>query len=465
MSLEEERWDSLARKAERTVQTLGKKASHAEVFYMGTRRTEVTIRDSKILTQNRIDDYGAGFRIAVEGNKVGFACTNTLTEKAILEAGEKAFHIARVSSSVPSFTLPRGSESSKVRGLYDTSIVEVNVEEAVEVAERAIAAAESTDARVIAKDGKVSYESARVGVMNTLGVDLEEDRTWAYIYLGASGEHQGEVTPSCYDVMVTRKRPLQPERVGRNVAEDVTRLFKPRPVESFEGTAIFASEATSYQIVDVMLDALKGENVMVERSPWTRKVGHSVASEKLTVKDDALLKDGFSSRTFDDEGCSSKETLLIRDGELVGFLHDATTANALDVENTGNASRSPGGFELVHSIIGTGYRAKPEVYSSNFTITPGNRKTEELVAEVERGVLVESMAGFPQSGSGMVSAQLSRAFYIEDGDVKHPIKGGMVTGVAFNWLKNISAVSSELKAYFKGVVPSLQVENVKIVGS
>jgi PmbA protein len=301
--------------------------------------------------------------------------------------------------------------------------------------------------------------------VNTLGVDLEEDRTWAYIYLGATGEHQGEVTPSCYDVMVTRKRPLQPERVGGNVAEDVTRLFKPRPVESFEGTAIFAPEATSYQIADVMLDALKGENVMAERSPWTRKVGHRVASEKLTVKDDALLEDGFSSRAFDDEGYPSKETLLIRDGELVGFLHDATTSNALDVENTGNASRSPGGFELVHSIIGTGYRAKPEVYSSNFTITPGSRKTEKLVSEVERGVLVESMAGFPQSGSGIVSAQLSRAFYIEEGEVKHPIKGGMVTGVAFNWLKNISAVSSELKAYFKGVVPSLQVENVKIVGS
>lgn len=465
MSVEEERWDFLAGTAGRAVKVLGEKASHAEAFYVGSQRTEVTIRDSEVLTQNRIDDYGVGFRVAVEGEKVGFACTNTLSEKAILAAGETAFRIARVSSRVPGFTLPKGDMPLKVKGLSDTSIGEVTVEKAVEVAERAIRAAESEDKRVIAKDGKVSYESERVGVVNTLGVDLEEDRTWAYVYLGATGEHQGEVTPSCYDVMVTRKLPLQPERVGGKVAEDVARLFKPQPVESFEGTVIFAPEATSYQLVDVMLDALKGENVMAERSPWTRKVGHRVASEELTVKDDALLKGGFLSRAFDDEGCPSKETPLIRAGELVGFLHDATTANALGVENTGNASRSPGGFELVHSIIGTGYRAKPEVYSSNFTITPGHRTTEELVSEVERGVLVESMAGFPQSGSGMVSAQLSRAFYIEAGEVKHPIKGGMVTGVAFNWLKNISAVSSESKAYFKGVVPSLLVENVQIVSS
>ncbi len=132
-----------------------------------------------------------------------------------------------------------------------------------------------------------------------------------------------------------------------------------------------------------------------------------VASEKLTVTDGATLENGFSSRSFDDEGCASQTTTLVEKGKLKSFLHSATSAKALDTENTGNASRFVGGFDMVRSITGRGYRAKPEIYPSNIIVKLGNRGREELVSETEKGVLIESLAGFPQAGSGLVSAQLS----------------------------------------------------------
>jgi len=459
-------WSSLSNLVHKAIRVLEKKdITHAEAFFTSTQTTEVTIRNSEILTQNKVDDSGVGFRVVVARNKVGFACTNTLSEKAILEAGEKAFAIAEVSSEVPNFALPEASSPSRVKGLFDSRVAEITVEEAVDVAKRMISAAEDLDKRVIAKDGRVLFESGWRGILNTLGVNFEEQETKAVIYLGGSGKQNGEVTGSCYDFMFNRTADLEPENVGENVGKMVIELFKPRPLKSFQGTVIFGPEAVSYQLVDVLTDALKGETVVAGRSAWTRRLGQMVASENLTITDNAVLEKGFASRSFDDEGYSSQNTILIREGKLESFLHNATSANALKTRNTGNASRFPGGFDMVHMIVGNGYRAKPEIYPSNLIIQPGNKTKEELVSEIGKGVLVESMAGFPQAGSGMISAQLSRAFFIQNGEISYPIKGGMVSGVAFNWFKQISGVGKDSKQFPNAVVPSLCVEAVKVIGA
>lgn len=459
-------WASLSSLIHKALKVIEKKhATHVEAFFTSTQTTEVTIRNSEILTQNKLEDSGVGFRVVVAGNKVGFACTNTLSEKAVWEAAEKALAIAKLSSEVPNFALPEASKPRKVKGLFDSRVAETTMEEAVDVARRAIKAAEDFDKRVIAKDGRILFQWGWRGIANTLGIDLEEQETRAVIYLGGGGEQDGEVTGSCYDYAFNRRADLEPEKVGNNVGKMVVELFKPKPVKSFQGTVVFGPEAVSYQLVDVLIDALKGENVVAGRSTWTRKLGQMVAAENLTITDNALLQKGFASRSFDDEGCSSQKTTLIGKGELESFLHNATTADALNTRNTGNASRFPSGLDMTRMIVGNGYRAKPEVYPSNLVVQPGNKTKEELVSEIKKGVLVEYMAGFPQAGSGMVSAQLSRAFYVKNGERHHSIKGGMVSGVAFEWFKNISGVGKNSKQFSNSVVPSLRVEEVKVVGA
>lgn len=459
-------WDSLTDLVHKTIRMLEKKKiTHAEAFFTSTETTEVAIRNSEILTQNKVDDSGVGFRVAVSGNKVGFACTNTLSEKAVSQAAEKAFATARVSSEVPNFVLPEASEPPKVKGLFDSRVSETSVEEGVDVARRAISAAEDFDQRVIAKNGRVLFESGWRGIVNTLGVDFEEKESKTVIYLGGSGKQNGEVTGSCDDFMFSRTADLEPEKIGENVGKMVIGMFKPHPVKSFQGTVVFGPEAVSYQLVDVLIDALKGESVVAERSAWIRKLRQMVASEDLTITDNAVLEKGFASRSFDDEGCSSQNTILIRKGRLESFLHSATSANALKTRNTGNASRFASGFDMVRAIVGNGYRARPEIYPSNLIIQSGSKTKEELVSEIGKGVLVESMAGFAQPGSGMVSAQLSRAFFIENGEIRHPIKGGMVSGVAFDWFNQMSGIGKDCKQFANAIVPSLRIEEVKVIGA
>jgi len=265
--------------------------------------------------------------------------------------------------------------------------------------------------------------------------------------------------------MFGRGADLNPEVVGQNVARMVIALFNAKSVPSFEGPVIFGPKSVSYQLLSVLADAMNGSNVVSGRSVWSGKINDHVASDELSVRDDAALEGGFASRSFDDEGYPSQNTLLIDRGKLKSFLHQATTANAMKTENTGNASRFVGDADMVSMITGNGYRTKPQVYPSNLIIYGGDKSQEKLVSEIDKGVLVESMAGFPQQGSGLVSARLSRAFFVEQGEIQYAVKGAMVSGVAFNWLNQISGVGNDSKQFMNAVVPSIRVENVSVVSA
>lgn len=150
---------------------LGKNAVQADAFFTSSQTTEVTIRNSEILTQNRTDDSGVGFRVVAEGNRVGFASTNDLHEKAVFQTAEKALSIARIGSSVPNFALPEVGKPAKVSGLFFSEVAEVGIQQVVDFAQRAINAAEGFDKRVIAKTGRIFFQSGWRGVENTGGVD------------------------------------------------------------------------------------------------------------------------------------------------------------------------------------------------------------------------------------------------------------------------------------------------------
>jgi PmbA protein len=459
-------WMNLNELVYKTIKMLESKGvRQAEAFFTATQSTEAAIVNSEIQTQNRADDSGVGFRVVLSGNKVGFACTNKLYKESISQAAEKAFAIAHVSPETPDFALPQVDRLPTVSGLFDSHIAEATVEDTVDLAKRAIKSAEELDKRVRAKSGRVIFESSRRGIVNTLGAAFEEQATREAIYLAGMGEQNGQVTGSCADFMFTRSLNTDSETIGKNVGKMAVEMLDPRPIESFEGTIVFGPEAVSYQLFDALVDAIKGDNVVSGSSAWTQKLGQTLASKDLTISDNARLEGGFSSRSFDDEGCPSQNTTLIKNGTLRNFIHHATSANSLHAKDTGNASRFVGGLDMVRSIVGNGYRAKPEIYPSNLIIQPGNKTRQQLVSEISKGVMVESMAGFTQPGSGLISSQLSRAFFVEGGEIQSPIKGGMITGVAFDWLKRISGLGKDVKRFQNSLVPSVRVEGVKVVGA
>ncbi|NPE09915.1 MAG: TldD/PmbA family protein [Asgard group archaeon] len=463
MSQVQKDWENVYSLAEQTITKAMKEdsANDYEAYFSAYETIEVNIRNSEILTQNKLVDSGAGFRAIVNGH-LGFSCSNKIDQRSFDDTLENAKNVAKMSRKDIDISFPESTKEAAINNLYDSQFESISLEKTVEIAKQAIDSAEDFDKRITVKTGRILLRAGYRGLMNSKGVNISEKGTYSIFYVGGGGQQANEVTGGCYEGSVSRKLKLEPEKMGEKLARKIVTMFGKKKVEEFKGSAIFASDSVAYQILGVLNEALNADNILTEKSAWINQLGNTVTSEDLTIIDNGILDGGYSSRHFDDEGSSSQKTVLVEKGKLTNYLHYMKSAKKMATQTTGNACRSPSSFDLVRSIIGVGYRAKPEIYPSNIIILPGQKTQEKLLAEIDKGVLIESMAGFPQKGSGMISAQLSRAYYVEKGEIQFCLKDAMVSGKIFDWLKQISGISKEVKEHQSAILPDLRIEDVKV---
>ncbi|MGW8289478.1 MAG: TldD/PmbA family protein, partial [Candidatus Bathyarchaeia archaeon] len=264
-----------------------------------------------------------------------------------------------------------------------------------------------------------------------------------------------DVTPACFEVDAERVYDIDAEAVGVEAARQAVSSLGAKKIESGVFPVIFAQPAFRSLLNYTLINAVKADYVQRERSAFKDKIGEMVASEIVTVWDDGLLDGGLSTSKFDGEGIPCQKTLVIDKGVLKNFLYDNYTANKAEVLSTGNASRSG-----VAS-----YASTPVLEASNFTFKGGNRTAEELVAEVDEGLLVYGVQGAHSSNpeSGEFSVVATPVWKIEGGEVAYAVRGAMATGVAFDVLQNISALGNNVKKLGQLVAPWIRVEDVKVV--
>lgn len=188
-----------------------------------------------------------------------------------------------------------------------------------------------------------------------------------------------------------------------------------------EAAGVFAHESFGHKSES---DFMVGDEKMMEE--W--KLGKKVGADILSIVDDGSLK-GQGYTPFDDEGTKSRETYLIKDGILAGRLHSGSTSAHLEEELTGNARSKDFEFE-------------PIVRMTTTYIKEGKKSLEELISEVDEGILVETI----NHGSGMSTFTLapSMAYMIRDGKIAEPVKISVISGNVFETLNLIDGLSNEL---------------------
>ena len=76
------------------------------------------------------------------------------------------------------------------------------------------------------------------------------------------------------------------------------------------------------EMLELLADALRGDQVLKGKSFLAPKVGERVGSDCLTIIDDGRMKRGLGSSACDAEGLPTQTTELLKKGVLQGFLQD-----------------------------------------------------------------------------------------------------------------------------------------------
>lgn len=433
-----------------------KGADEAEAFLSTSSSMSVEIERGQIVRSAKRMDRGLGVRVVYK-KAVGFSYTNILTDKTIQDAAVKAFHSAKASKPDENWvSLPSPRKPSATKNTYDKRLTAIPPDELVKTASCALSAAEGYDKRVFPIGGGVGTILASGAIINSHGVEVYDEGTSIGCSVETIAREAGEVTPVCFEFNAERVYKIDPEWVGREAARQAISSLKAKKIESGNLPVIFVQPAFHALLYYTLINAVKADYVQRERSALKGKIEEKIASDFVTVHDNGLLEGGLQTWKFDGEGVPSQKTLVIEKGVLKHFLYDNYTAKKIGFESTGNAFR--GGL--------ASYASTPVLEATNFTFSPGNKSPENLIKEIDDGLIVYSVQGAHSSNpeSGEFSVVATPAWKIEKGSVAYAVKGAMLAGRVFDVLKNLSAVGNNTRKIGRLVAPWIRVENVKVIG-
>ncbi|HEY4439136.1 MAG TPA: TldD/PmbA family protein [Candidatus Elarobacter sp.] len=208
---------------------------------------------------------------------------------------------------------------------------------------------------------------------------------------------------------------------------------------------IFERDVAASVLGDVFA-ALSAANVAIGNSWLAGKAGEKIGSELVTIVDDGRLRGGLGSSPFDAEGVATRETIAVENGVLRSYLSDTYWGRRLGIASTGNAS---GG--------GVG--------PTNLYLVPGSGTLDDLVASIDRGVLILDTIGFATDHAGGVYSRGGRGIYVEGGAPQYALDEFTVSASFFDLLGGIDAVAGDLRFDGTIVAPSFRVAEMTIGGT
>jgi PmbA protein len=433
---------------------LSKGAQDAEAYVYEGQASNIGIELGQISKTNRIIDRGLGIRIAAN-KAIGFAYTNIVEDpKAVESVVVSALSSARASKPDPDWNgLPEKKPYTATEKTFDKKIVNLSSEDLVQLAVTMLDAAGQVDKRVFPIEGAVGAGYIANAIVNSNGITGFDKGTVIECSVATLAKEGNSVTPVCFEFNAARDYRLDPAWVGKEAAKMAFSALKTKSVETKSGKVILTQFALQDLLSYTLINAIRADSVQRGQSPYKGKLGEKVASENLSIYDDGLFTGGLRTGSFDGEGIPHQKTPVIERGILRNFLYDNYSAKKDGKESTGNASRA-------------GYLSTPGIDTTNFHLLPGNKTSEEMLSEVEDGLIVYYLQGAHSSNpvSGEFSVVATPAWKIKDGKISHCSRGVMLAGNVFELLKNISVVGGNERQIGQLISPWIQVENVRVIG-
>lgn len=443
--------DYLKEAGARALEACLRKKVDAEIYLSLNRQLSIEVAKGRVETLKESEEIGLGIRLINDG-ALGFAYTTDFSWRAINEAIEDAFHMTAYTSKDVYNKLPAGKYDYLAMQLYDQEIGSVSIEKKIELARRVEAAAQGNDKRIsiIERAGYEDVEKTTL-IMNSNGLSAQGQVNFSGIYINLAAEDNGDAQTGFAFEMSKWFKDLQPERVGKEAAENAIRSLHGRSIVSEVLPCIMEPYVVT-RFLNILARLVNAEAVQKGKSLLGGKIGQQIASVGMTLVDDATRTDGTACFPFDDEGVPVHCNPIIEAGVLNKYLHNTYTAAKDGVVNTGNASR-------------TSFRSLPSVGSSNLVLLPGDYSADALMDGIDKGLYITQVMGMhtanPISGDFSVGAS---GIMIGKGAMTFPVRGITIAGNIIDLLQSIDGVGNDLRFYGSKAAASIRLKGINISG-
>ncbi len=374
----------------------------------------------------------------INDNRKGNISLNRLEEKAIDEAIETVLELADTSPQDEDFDiapyqkaaqLARGPKEPDTKRMYDLL---KEYSQQVPALFPAIKLMEST----------FFHKNTRRHLVNSNGVNFNTAQG-AYNFTSVFSSRRGDKATS-FNYSGFAMEDLESSLLERSTLKDLLRQsvehLEAKPfTDKFVGDIILAPDCLYVLLFYYAWLFLQDGPLIEGTSPLKDKLGQKVANESMTLSAEPLspyMADGYF---ITDDGFKAENATIIEKGVLQSFLLSQYGARKTGLE-----------------------RAKNQ--GSCWVLEPGNRNFEQMVSQVEKGLLVVRFSGGNPGPNGDISGVAKNSYYIEDGKIKYPVTETMIAGNLIDLFNNIKAISQERINFGTGLIPYMLTSGVTIAG-
>ena len=415
-------------------------AGYVELRYHDRRTHAVRVEKGRLESAQTNRRRGVGVRVLDNGT-FGFASTSDTDRGAIRSAIDRARSAARGSSrfrketvaglapaalAVGSFEEP-GFDELRAKPLDEKVGLALEMEER---ARRASASVESASCRYT----EIFEEKV---IATSDGADAEIRLVRPEFAVSAVAEGQGELQKAAESTGATGGWEClfdraAPEVLAERASQTAVDLLRADYPEGGRATVILSPALVGLLAHEAIGHTVEADFVQAG-SVAKGKLGERVGSELVTLVDSGASEiHGGAGGTLpvDDEGVPAGRTVIIRDGLLESYLHNRESAARFDVAPTGNARA----WEFSDG---------PLIRMRNTFVEPGDSELEEMIAGVADGYLLEGPQGGQADATGEFMFGVQKATRIRDGRRAELVRGVTISGIAFDVMRTVDAVSRE----------------------
>ena len=406
---------------------------YADIYFQYSKNEFWSLEDGVVKNGSYSIDQGVGVR-SISGEKTAFTYSDDISNSA-LKSAVCAINSMHTNGKGSIYQLPKNNIPSQ-KYINDDPTQSIENNEKIEILEKIDKLAKNLSPLVSKVSASLASSFDVILIQNNFGQLVEDVRPLVRLSVSVIVESKGKREQGSSggggryslnyfdDEILTKYTKEAVNSALINLEADAS------PAGSM--TVVLGSGWPGILLHEAIGHGLEGDFNRKGTSAFSNKMGQQVAAKGINIVDDGTIDGRRGSLNVDDEGNATKNTTLIKDGKLVGYIQDAQNAKLMNMEVTGNGRRES-------------YAHLPMPRMTNTYMLNGNHTKEEIIKSVKNGLYANNFGGGQvdiTSGKFVFSA--SEAYLIKDGRISHPVKGATIIGNGPDILKQVSMVGNDL---------------------
>jgi TldD protein len=413
---------------------LSRGAEYADLYFEHGSGHSVSLEDGIISRASSSVDRGVGIR-AVVGDQTGYAYSEDLDLRSMVEAAKTAASIAQGGSAVA----PVGFEARDHANLYPIPRPweSVGIVEKLPLLQKVEAQTRLLNPAI--EKVSVSWGDAdeRVLVVTSEATVWADRRPMARIAVSVTAVRDGEVQSGSANLAGRHGMDWFDEARLTEMCEDAVArtmiLFEARRPPAGEMPVVLAAGPSGILLHEAVGHGMEADFTRKGTSIYSTLLGKKVAPDFVTVVDSAIHPGERGALNVDDEGSPTERTVLVEEGVMASYLHDRISAKHYGVAPTGSGRRES-------------FRHMPMPRMRCTYMENGPHTRDEIIASVKNGIVAETFTnGQVQIGAGDFTFFIKNGWLIEDGKITAPIKDTNIIGNGPEALRDVTMVANDMK--------------------